>query len=150
MTVADDKAPRWAPDPTGQFAQRYWDGAQWTPYVSGREGGAPRRDATVLPPSLPPPSAGVLWSPPGLSAPPGIPSAVAGSVAIPTRSGQFAVHLPVSPVPETEVALPSAEPARPKPPKTGRRRRLLQIAFIVCAVVATAVSAAYGLGAFAK
>jgi hypothetical protein len=48
------------------------------------------------------------------------------------------------------VALPSSEPARPKPPKTRRRRRFLQIAFIVCAVVVTALSSAYGLGAFTK
>jgi hypothetical protein len=150
MTGDGDEAPRWAPDPTGLFAQRYWDGTQWTPYVSGREGGAPRRDSTALPPTLPPPSAGVLWSPRTASARPAELSAAAGAVAIPTRSGQYAVHVAASPAPATEVAIPGPEPTRPKPPKSGRRHRFLQIAFIVCAVVVTGASVAFGLGAFTK
>jgi hypothetical protein len=48
-------APRWAPDPVGRFAQRYWDGARWTEHVAGPAGGAPEtdlllRDESVIPP----------------------------------------------------------------------------------------------------
>ena len=43
MTVGVS-APRWAPDPVGRFAQRFWDGARWTEHVAGPGGGAPERD----------------------------------------------------------------------------------------------------------
>lgn len=38
--AASGPAPGWHPDPTGQFEQRYWDGAQWTDHVAhqGQQG----------------------------------------------------------------------------------------------------------------
>lgn len=32
--------PGWAADPTGRFAQRYWDGLRWTEHVTDRAGTA--------------------------------------------------------------------------------------------------------------
>jgi hypothetical protein len=43
--------PHWGADPTGRFAQRYWDGARWTDHVATASGGAPVFDpvaATAL------------------------------------------------------------------------------------------------------
>ena len=40
MTSVEAGSPRWAPDPTRRFAQRYWDGAGWTDFVAGLAGGA--------------------------------------------------------------------------------------------------------------
>jgi hypothetical protein len=30
--------PAWYPDPSGRFAQRYWDGTTWTPHVASATG----------------------------------------------------------------------------------------------------------------
>jgi Protein of unknown function (DUF2510) len=43
-------APNWYSDPTGQHDLRYWDGTQWTQYVSSH--GA----TTMVPPPVPDPS----------------------------------------------------------------------------------------------
>ncbi len=53
MTVGVS-TPRWAPDPVGRFAQRYWDGARWTEHVAGAAGGAPQTDLLPDPPVVPP------------------------------------------------------------------------------------------------
>lgn len=29
--------PGWAPDPTGRFVQRYWDGLRWTEHVTAAD-----------------------------------------------------------------------------------------------------------------
>ena len=55
MTQAESAAPGWFQDPTGRFAQRYWDGTTWTAAVCGPAGGAPQHDPTEVPSSLPPP-----------------------------------------------------------------------------------------------
>ena len=36
--------PHWGSDPTGRFAQRYWDGQRWTDHVAGVTGGEPNFD----------------------------------------------------------------------------------------------------------
>lgn len=37
-TSSPGTAAGWYPDPSGRFAQRYWDGAAWTEKVSGPNG----------------------------------------------------------------------------------------------------------------
>lgn len=32
--------PEWAPDPTGRYPQRYWDGLRWTQHVTTDDGTA--------------------------------------------------------------------------------------------------------------
>jgi hypothetical protein len=44
MTTVGDGSARWASDPTGRFAQRYWDGTTWTASVAGSGGGAASND----------------------------------------------------------------------------------------------------------
>jgi len=53
--MSDVAQPGWLPDPYGRFAQRYWDGAQWTANVSDGSGGqfsdppVPSAPGTVAP-----------------------------------------------------------------------------------------------------
>lgn len=81
-----DYAPGWYPDPTGRFAQRYYDGATWTDTVADAAGvqasdpvsvpppeAAPSTAPSAPPPSAPPPSA----PPPSVGAPSAPPAATA-------------------------------------------------------------------------
>jgi len=79
VTIPGDGSPSWAPDPTGRFAQRYWDGATWTAAVCGAGGGAPLTDpagapAPVAParaaPAPPPQPSTPAARAPGLETPP--------------------------------------------------------------------------------
>ena len=57
MTL-QDVARRWAPDPSGRFAQRFWDGTRWTEFVASSAGGQPTTDPLEAGASFPPPT----WS----------------------------------------------------------------------------------------
>ena len=65
----------WLPDPTGRFEYRYWDGSEWSTYVS-RHGSQGSDPVTVPPPppvastAAPPPPPVASWSPPPGVAPP--------------------------------------------------------------------------------
>ena len=52
MTTVEANPPRWVPDPAGRFAQRYWDGHDWTDFVAGRDGGAATTDPLGTAPLL--------------------------------------------------------------------------------------------------
>lgn len=54
----------WHPDPTGRFAQRYYDGQRWTAHVAGRDG-SQSEDPAPVDPALPAPG-----SPQAAAAPP--------------------------------------------------------------------------------
>lgn len=60
MTTHTD--PGWYDDPNDAGAQRYWDGAQWTPYRQ-------RKAAAHTPPAPPPPVASPPPPPPPMAAP---------------------------------------------------------------------------------
>jgi len=57
--MSDAGAGSWQPDPYGRFAQRYWDGVQWTASVSDGRGGqfndppVPNAPGTTAPYSTP-------------------------------------------------------------------------------------------------
>src|SRR5436190_3874831 len=57
--MSDAGAGSWQPDPYGRFAQRYWDGVQWTATVSDGRGGqfsdppVPNAPGTTAPYSTP-------------------------------------------------------------------------------------------------
>jgi hypothetical protein len=107
MTTVDVNPPRWVPDPAGRFAQRYWDGASWTEYVAGLDGGAASSDplGPGAPPvrQLPDPAAAAsevfaspppVWRAPTDSEPPPSPPVdrvaadeAAGHPSAPTTSG---------------------------------------------------------------
>ena len=69
--MSSGAAPGWYPDPWGQAPHRFWDGAQWTPRVSGAPAGSGRAPlpagAPIYGPSiwlvalLPALSAALVW-----------------------------------------------------------------------------------------
>lgn len=59
----------WYPDPTGRYAQRYFDGQQWTSHVAGRDG-TQSQDPTPIDPAIPAPGAAPAPPPPTAAAPP--------------------------------------------------------------------------------
>lgn len=69
---------RWAPDPTGRHAQRYWDGQQWTEHVADAAGGQ-SVDPLEGPPQDAPTAAGTTGpAPSGASAGGGVSGGLMG------------------------------------------------------------------------
>ncbi len=51
-TVIETSPARWASDPWGRYAQRYWDGVRWTDHVASPAGGRGLIDPTPAGPGL--------------------------------------------------------------------------------------------------
>ena len=112
---SDALEARWAPDPSGRNAQRYWDGSAWTDHVAPASGGTPVRDP--LPPGQSWPAPGArptLAGPPVSAAAPAASTAQEAATFGPPGAAGAAPSPSVTP-PETWTSEPRPAAAEPPP-----------------------------------
>jgi hypothetical protein len=170
LVKLEDVARGWAPDPSGRFAQRFWDGTRWTDFVASSDGGQPTTDPLAAGTSFPPPT----WSAASTGVAPPPPPSAAAAMPAAERAGaapaawyrdpagrhharfwsgavwttQVVDHglLSVDAAPPPPPSAPAIPLAAPEEPPTERRRRALIWAAAALGAAAVVVAALLLLG----